>query len=178
MCSVTLPEPPGTHMSAQPEFPGLENLKFDNRFVYELPADPEPANYRRQVSAACYSRVLPVASAAPEVVAYTPEVAALLDLKDADCETQAFAEVFAGNRLTDGMDPYATCYGGHQFGHDQCCADAVFVPHPIADAIAERLLVTEDVVGLGILDDGASHPLEPGQGANAPYFGLAGQGGD
>ena len=104
-------------MSAQPEFPGLENLKFDNRFVFELPADPEPENYRRQVSAACYSRVLPIASAAPELVAYAPEVAALLDLEDADCETRAFAEVFAGNRLADGMDPYATCYGGHQFGH-------------------------------------------------------------
>ncbi len=28
-----------------------------------------------------------------------------------------FAEVFAGNRLLDGMDPYATVYGGHQFGN-------------------------------------------------------------
>ena len=32
----------------------LHALDFDNAFVRELPADPETANHRRQVSGACY----------------------------------------------------------------------------------------------------------------------------
>jgi len=95
----------------------LDALRFDNRFVASLPGDPIGENYRRQVSAACYSRVAPTAVAAPRLLAYAHEVAGLLDLDDATCRSQAFVDVFAGNRLARGMDPYATCYGGHQFGN-------------------------------------------------------------
>ncbi len=104
-------------MSAQPDFAGFANLKFDNRFIGALPADPVTENYRRQVGQACYSRVLPARIARPQLVAYAREVAELLDFTSTACETQAFAEVFSGNRLIEGMDPYATCYGGHQFGN-------------------------------------------------------------
>ena len=45
------------------------------------------------------------------------EVADLLDLTEPDCNTQHFADVFSGNKLLEGMQPYAVCYGGHQFGH-------------------------------------------------------------
>lgn len=96
---------------------GLEALNFDNRFVRELPGDAETVNRRRQVLDACHSRVAPTPVAAPRLVAYAHEVAALLDLTPADCETPRFSEVFAGNRLVAGMDPYASCYGGHQFGN-------------------------------------------------------------
>jgi uncharacterized protein YdiU (UPF0061 family) len=95
----------------------LEGLKFDNRFVRELPADPRTDNHRRQVIGACYSRVRPTRVSAPRLVACSAEMAARLDLSPETCATQAFAEVFAGNRLLDGMDPHATCYGGHQFGN-------------------------------------------------------------
>jgi uncharacterized protein YdiU (UPF0061 family) len=43
-------------------------------------------------------------------------VAALLGMSEATCESAAFMEVFAGNRLLPGMAPYAARYGGHQFG--------------------------------------------------------------
>jgi uncharacterized protein YdiU (UPF0061 family) len=104
-------------MSAQPQITGLQGLRFDNRFTRELPGDPETANRRRQVRGACYSRVAPTPAAQPQLVAYAAEVAALLDLSPRDCESREFTEVFAGNRVLAGMDPYATCYGGHQFGH-------------------------------------------------------------
>lgn len=94
----------------------LEFLKFDNSFVRELPADPEPHNYRRQVSDACYSRVLPTPVAAPKVIAFSREVAELLNLSEDACRSLLFRDVFAGNRLLPGMDPFAMCYGGHQFG--------------------------------------------------------------
>lgn len=95
----------------------LDTLRFDNRFTRELPADPELNNFRRQVTGACYSRVRPTPVAAPRLVAYSREVAALLDLSVSDCESSTFAEVFAGNRALADMDPFAMCYGGHQFGH-------------------------------------------------------------
>jgi uncharacterized protein YdiU (UPF0061 family) len=95
----------------------LGQLRFDNRFVAQLPADPQTDNSRRQVLGACYSRVLPTPVAAPQLVAYAREVAQLLDLDPAECRTGQFARVFAGNQLLPGMDPHACCYGGHQFGH-------------------------------------------------------------
>jgi len=92
-------------------------LRFDNSFVRELPEDPEAANHRRQVRGACYSRVTPTPVVAPRLLAYSREVAAMLGLTAVQCESTEFADVFAGNRLAAGMQPYAACYGGHQFGN-------------------------------------------------------------
>jgi len=94
----------------------LDSLNFDNRFVRELPGDPEPDNYRRQVYEACYSRVQPTKAANPRLLAYSREMAEQLDLSTEVCESDDFCQVFAGSRLAQGMEPYATCYGGHQFG--------------------------------------------------------------
>ena len=55
--------------------------------------------------------------AAPQLVADAAEVAELLDLQPASCTGEEFAQAFVGNRLLPGMDPYACCYGGHQFGN-------------------------------------------------------------
>lgn len=95
----------------------LKSLIFDNSFVKDLPADPQPENYRRQVSEACYSRVLPTKVTAPKLVAYSRETAELLDLNEEACTSSLFTELFAGNSLLPGMDPFAMCYGGHQFGN-------------------------------------------------------------
>jgi uncharacterized protein YdiU (UPF0061 family) len=92
-------------------------LVFDNRFTRELPADPSLDPRPRQVHGACFSRVQPAAVAAPRLIAHAPEVAALLGLDAAATASRAFVEVFSGNRLLPGMDPFAMCYGGHQFGH-------------------------------------------------------------
>ncbi len=100
----------------QPDSAPLSSLSFDNRFTRELPADPQPDNHRRQVRWACYSRVQPTPVAKPRLLAWSPEAAALLDLSEADCRSPLFTEVFAGNRLLPGMDPFAMRYGGHQFG--------------------------------------------------------------
>ena len=95
----------------------LAALGFDNRFAAELPADPEPSNFRRQVAKACYSRVEPTPVTRPKLIGWSPEAAALLDLPADPGDGNALAEIFAGNRLLAGMLPIATCYGGHQFGH-------------------------------------------------------------
>lgn len=104
-------------MNAQQEYQPQETLTFDNRFTRELPADPEIGNARRQVSRACYSRVQPTKVAQPQLVAYAWEVAKELGFSRAFCESDDFPHIFSGNRVLDGMDPYAMCYGGHQFGN-------------------------------------------------------------
>ncbi|HET6339576.1 MAG TPA: YdiU family protein [Polyangiales bacterium] len=95
----------------------LSTLSFDNSFVRELPGDPDRTNRRRQVLGACYSQVDPTPVAAPRLVAYSREVAELVGLSPSACESQEFAEAFAGNQSLPGMQPYAACYGGHQFGN-------------------------------------------------------------
>ena len=104
-------------MTVQTEYRPLDTLNFDNRFIRELPGDPEPENFRRQVYQACYSMVQPRVVKQPQLVAYSPEMAEQLDLSPETCASADFTAVFAGNRQASGMQPYACCYGGHQFGH-------------------------------------------------------------
>lgn len=104
-------------MSDTKQFSALEQLDFVNRFTRELPADQETGNRVRQVSGACFSRVTPQQAPAPKLVAYAREVAELLDLDAASCESQVFVDIFSGNRQLPGMDTFAMCYGGHQFGN-------------------------------------------------------------
>lgn len=95
----------------------LEALEFDNRFVNELPADPDLTNGRRQVMESAYSRVFPTKVRAPKLIHHAREVAELIGLDQSECETELFSEVFGGNKLLGGMDSFAMCYGGHQFGN-------------------------------------------------------------
>jgi uncharacterized protein YdiU (UPF0061 family) len=94
----------------------MRPLNFDNRFVRELPGDTDGINMPRQVYDALWSAVKPTAVASPRLLAHSPEVAALLGWTDADIGSEDFAPVFGGNQLLAGMQPYAACYGGHQFG--------------------------------------------------------------
>ena len=96
---------------------GLAALRFDNATVRELPGDPGEGHARRQVSNACFALVEPTATAKPQLVAYSLEVAQSLGLSVEDCVDPAFTQVFSGNALLPGMQPHATCYGGHQFGN-------------------------------------------------------------
>ena len=66
---------------------------------------------------ACNSRVEPTPVAAPTLLAHSPELAAELGFDPEFVQATSFAQVFGGNALLKGMDPNATCYGGHQFGH-------------------------------------------------------------
>ena len=92
------------------------SFDFDNSFVRELPADPDVGQHSRQVYGAAYSRVLPTPVQAPQLVAHSREVAALVGFSEEDVARPLFADVFGGNALIEGMEPYAANYGGHQFG--------------------------------------------------------------
>ncbi len=95
----------------------MRALRFDNAFVRELPADPEGDPRRRQVHGALFSHVRPTPVAQPSVIAWSREMAATLGLTQADIEAPDFAQVFGGNALVEGMQPFAANYGGHQFGN-------------------------------------------------------------
>ena len=55
-------------------------LEFDNRFVRELPGDPESGPRLRQVEGALWSPVMPTPVAAPRLVAHSREMAARLGI--------------------------------------------------------------------------------------------------
>jgi len=95
----------------------MQSLVFDNTFVRTLPADAEAGRRRRQVHGALFSHVEPTPVSAPRLLAYSREVAAMLGLAEADVRSPQFAQVFGGNALLEGMQPYAANYGGHQFGN-------------------------------------------------------------
>ncbi len=93
------------------------SFNFNNRFVEQLPADSEQKNYPRQVFEACYSRVTPTKVSSPKLVCAAEDVAASLGIPSDLLQSELFPQVFSGNQILDGMQPYAMCYGGHQFGH-------------------------------------------------------------
>ncbi|MBM3963931.1 MAG: YdiU family protein [Planctomycetes bacterium] len=117
-------------------------LVFDNRFVRELPGEdarndtphsagtdpkvPFPPDTTaselspiesRQVFGACYSWATPKPPSQPKLLAYSKEVAERLGMDDAFIHSDAFRLAFSGHTLLPGMQPFAMCYGGHQFGH-------------------------------------------------------------
>lgn len=94
-----------------------EPLRFDNRFIRELPGDDETGPRVREVRGAAWSAVMPTPVAAPRLLAYSPELAEQLGLGQDLLDSPDFARVFGGNALYDGMQPWAANYGGHQFGH-------------------------------------------------------------
>lgn len=95
----------------------LPDLRFDNTFVRRLPGDPSHAPGVRQVHGALWSGVAPTPVSAPHLLAYSRDMAARLGFSDVQVASPAFAQVFGGNALFDGMQPFASNYGGHQFGH-------------------------------------------------------------
>jgi len=95
----------------------FQDLMYDNSFVRELPADPVEDNHRRQVHEACYSRLLPTQVSAPRLIAQSAEMVHALELRTDALQDEVAVAALSGNRVLDGMDPYAACYGGHQFGN-------------------------------------------------------------
>ncbi|MBK9394186.1 MAG: YdiU family protein [Uliginosibacterium sp.] len=95
----------------------LSTLRLERASLLELPVDPLDEARPRQVYGAVVSRVKPSPVSAPALLAYSGELAASLGLHVDDvADADAMAQVFAGNRLLPGSEPFSTCYGGHQFG--------------------------------------------------------------
>ncbi len=131
----------------------LSHLRFDNGFVRELPADPLVTNIPRAVRNACYTRVDPTPVRAPRILAWSDAVGATLGLRTAESWTGEAAEVLGGNRVLQGMQPYAARYGGHQFGN---------WAGQLGDG---RAITLTEVIGV----DGARHDLQLKGPGKTPY---------
>ena len=95
----------------------MKDLRFDNRFLRELPGDPETGPQLREATGAVWSYVQPTPVPAPRLLAWSKDMAAALGLSAAEVASPEFAQVFGGNALLPGTVPFAANYGGHQFGH-------------------------------------------------------------
>lgn len=92
-------------------------LNIDNSFSEELPADKITENYRRQVTNACFSFVKPKKTSNPRIIHYCTEMLDELGISLEEANSTEFKNIFTGNKIIEGTEPYAMCYGGHQFGH-------------------------------------------------------------
>ncbi len=93
------------------------NLKITNRFTPELPADTDLSNATRQVYEACFSYVTPRTPSQPKLLHVSSAVAELLGISSDAIESEQFLTTFSGKEVLPNTQPFAMCYGGHQFGH-------------------------------------------------------------
>lgn len=92
-------------------------LNIHTTFSKELPADTVLENNRRQVLNACFSYVTPKKTEKPQLLHVSEEMLAAIGLTEKDVTSSSFLNVFTGNEVLENTNPYAMCYGGHQFGN-------------------------------------------------------------
>jgi serine/tyrosine/threonine adenylyltransferase len=94
------------------------DMKFNiqNRFLEALPADPNPTNEVRKVFEAVYSKVIPTPPSRPKVVHVSLEMANKIGIAESETKAAPFLQLFSGKTVYSDTQPYAMCYGGHQFG--------------------------------------------------------------
>ncbi|BDU26486.1 protein adenylyltransferase SelO [Flavobacterium sp. GSB-24] len=95
----------------------MKNLKINNRFTAELPADPDLTNEIRQVKNTLFSYVNPTKPSNPELIHASEEVAELVGISKDEIQSEEFLNTFSGKDILPGTQPYAMCYAGHQFGN-------------------------------------------------------------
>ncbi|MFD2943038.1 protein adenylyltransferase SelO [Flavobacterium notoginsengisoli] len=95
----------------------MKNLKINNRFTAELPADPELTNEIRQVKNTLFSYVNPTKPSDPKLIHASEEVAELVGISKEEIQSDEFLNVFSGKDILEETQPYAMCYAGHQFGN-------------------------------------------------------------
>lgn len=92
-------------------------LNIEDTYNIELPADPILENSRRQVKEACYSFVTPRKTSEAQLLHVSQEMLTKIGLSKRDGKSDSFLKVFTGNEVLPNANPYAMCYGGHQFGN-------------------------------------------------------------
>lgn len=87
---------------APPRGKALEELRFENSFA--------------ALGEAFSERRTPAGIPGARLVAFSPDAAALIDLRPGEEARPEFLALTSGNGLLPGMEPVAAMYGGHQFG--------------------------------------------------------------
>ena len=94
-------------------------FRFDNSALRDLPGEASGRPHRRFIPHVCLSRAEPTPVRGPTLRVWVPEVAELLGVPTSPdtAARAALGAAFAGNTRLAGSEPFATRYGGHQFGH-------------------------------------------------------------
>ncbi len=95
----------------------MPHWTFDNRFLRDLPTEQDLHSGPHQVFSAVHSRVQPTPVAHPRLLGWSAACAEELGLGRPASDADPWVQALAGNALLPGMEAYASCYGGHQFGH-------------------------------------------------------------
>ena len=93
------------------------NLKINNRFSTELPADIDETNVTRQVRNACFSYVTPRIPSKPQLIHFTEEVLEMIGITKEEAQSTEFTTIFSGKEILPDTRPYSMSYAGHQFGN-------------------------------------------------------------
>jgi serine/tyrosine/threonine adenylyltransferase len=93
----------------------LLNIDINSSFTKDLPADNIREIYSRQVHGACFSNALTRIPSKPEMVHFSSQYLNELALKIED--ENEFLKIVSGEKRYNDFQPYAMCYGGHQFGN-------------------------------------------------------------
>ncbi len=88
---------------------------FKNDFTANFPGDHSGNNQTRQTPGLLYCITTPTPVREPKLLAWSDELGAELGI--AKPQSPEETAILGGNRVTPAMQPYAACYGGHQFGH-------------------------------------------------------------
>ena len=92
-------------------------LNIQDTFNKELTADTNRNNVPRQVEKAHFSYVTPQKPIAPKLLHVSKEMLENIGLTEEDATSAAFLNMVSGAEIMDKTEPFAMCYGGHQFGH-------------------------------------------------------------
>lgn len=92
-------------------------LNIKETFTSELPSDPILENSRRQVTEAVFSYTNPKKTKDPKVIHTSQEMALELGISEEEIRSDFFKNIVTGNQIYPNTNPYAMCYGGHQFGN-------------------------------------------------------------
>ncbi|AHM62881.1 hypothetical protein D770_23180 [Flammeovirgaceae bacterium 311] len=92
----------------------LSTKIYKNEFVNNFKGDDSGDLQPRQTPGVLYSKAKPTPVQNPRLLAWSEEIARELGVEKPGEED---VEILGGNSLASSMEPYAACYGGHQFGH-------------------------------------------------------------
>lgn len=96
-------------------------LHLDHSFVKHLSKDLNLEELSKQtprkVQKAHYSYTTPIQAKNPKILHYSEQVAKLINLSKEELPQKELENILSGNHILEKTQPYAMCYGGHQFGH-------------------------------------------------------------
>ncbi len=91
-------------------------ININDTFNNALTADNNRNNVPRQVHEAHFSHVTPRKPSNPKLLHISTEMLENLGFDKAFAKTETFLNLVSGAEVMDNTEPFAMCYGGHQFG--------------------------------------------------------------